>query len=53
MPDLKGMGARDALYALELRGMKGMLKGCGKVVEQSVKPGTNVKRGATVNIRLG
>lgn len=53
VPDLKGMGARDALYALELRGMKGMLKGCGKVVEQSVKPGTNVKRGATVNIRLG
>ena len=53
VPDLKGMGARDALYALELRGMKGMVKGCGKVVEQSVKPGTSVKRGATVSIRLG
>ena len=53
VPDLKGMGARDALYALELRGMKGVLKGCGKVVEQSVKPGTSVKRGATVSIRLG
>lgn len=53
MPDLTGMGARDALYALEVRGMKVKLKGCGKVVEQSVKPGADVKRGTTVSIKLG
>lgn len=53
VPDLTGMGARDALYALELRGMKATIRGCGKVVEQSIKPGTDVRRGATVKIKLG
>lgn len=53
VPDLIGMGARDALYALELRGMKATIRGCGKVTEQSVKPGTDVKRGSTVIIKLG
>ena len=53
VPDLTGMGTRDALYALVLRGMKATLRGCGKVVEQSVKPGTDVKKGMTVKIKLG
>ena len=53
VPDLTGMGARDAVYALELRGMKAVIRGCGKVTEQSVKPGTEVKKGTTVSIKLG
>ncbi len=52
VPDLKGMGARDAVYALELRGMKSKINGCGVVKEQDVSPGTKVKKGQTVNLKL-
>ncbi len=53
VPDLKGMGARDAVYALQARGMKVRISGCGQVKEQDVKPGTKVVKGQTVGIKLG
>ena len=53
VPKLEGMGARDAVYALQLRGMKVRIQGCGQVIEQDISPGTKVKKGQTVNIRLG
>ncbi len=45
VPDVTGMGARDAVFLLESRGIKTTVHGCGKVKEQSVMPGTVVKRG--------
>lgn len=45
MPDVHGMGARDAVYLIESRGMKCILKGCGKVTAQSIGAGTKVKKG--------
>ena len=45
VPDVTGMGARDAVFLLESRGIKTTVHGCGKVKEQSVMPGTMVKRG--------
>ncbi len=53
IPDLKGMGARDAVYALHLRGVKVKISGFGQVKEQDIPPGTAVKKGQTVNLRLG
>ena len=48
MPDLTGMGARDAVYAVESRGMKLRLVGAGKVYKQSFPPGAKIRKGATV-----
>lgn len=52
VPDMKGMGARDAVYAVMSRGMKVRIEGVGKVVSQSVAPGTKVKEGMLVKIKL-
>ncbi len=53
MPDLTGMGARDALYMVESRGMKGRVVGSGKVKRQSIKPGTTIVADTLCVIELG
>jgi cell division protein FtsI (penicillin-binding protein 3) len=40
VPDVRGMGLTDALYALEKRGLKVSISGYGKVISQSILPGT-------------
>lgn len=52
VPDVTGMGARDAVYLLESRGVKVRLKGRGKVVAQSLPAGQLVRRGQTCNLTL-
>ena len=52
VPDLKGMGARDAVYALEQRGLRARLTGTGRVKHQSMAPGSVIVRGATCNLTL-
>ena len=52
LPNLKGMGLRDAVYEIERRGMKARVKGIGKVVEQSIHPGTKNQEGQIVEIEL-
>lgn len=52
MPDVKGMGLKDALYLLEKRNIKVMAKGKGKVIAQSIGAGVPVKRGQTVIVEL-
>jgi cell division protein FtsI (penicillin-binding protein 3) len=43
MPDVRGMGARDAMYVLEKAGIKNIkVTGKGTVKQQSVAPGTPV-----------
>ena len=46
------MGARDAVYLLESRGIKTRLSGRGKVVKQSLQPGTNRIKGAVCQLIL-
>ncbi|MFD2919538.1 penicillin-binding protein [Terrimonas rubra] len=53
MPSLKGMGLKDALYLLESMGVKVQVKGKGKVMSQSVSPGTTLAKNMTVTIELG
>jgi cell division protein FtsI (penicillin-binding protein 3) len=52
MPDVKGMGLRDALYLLENMGLKVTVRGKGKIVRQSVLPGTVLAKGITVMLEL-
>ena len=52
VPNLKGMGARDAVYLLESRGLKVTVEGVGNVVGQSLPPYSNYQKGETIHIRL-
>jgi cell division protein FtsI (penicillin-binding protein 3) len=44
IPNVIGMGLRDATYLLESMGLKVEAVGCGKVKRQSIAPGTLVTR---------
>ncbi|MCI7310452.1 MAG: transpeptidase family protein [Prevotella sp.] len=52
MPDVVGMGARDAVYLIEMRGVKTRLKGRGQVVSQSIPPHSFVKKGMVCEVKL-
>ena len=45
-PDVRGMGAKDAVYALESRGLKVRMQGKGKVKHQSYPAGKAIMEGA-------
>lgn len=51
VPNVVGMGLRDALYVMENLGLKVNINGVGKVVQQSIIPGTKPK-GQTVILTL-
>ncbi|WP_449438889.1 penicillin-binding protein [Pedobacter steynii] len=52
MPDVKGMGLKDALYLLGNAGLKTRVKGGGKVVAQSIPAGNRIGRGLLVQLEL-
>jgi len=52
IPNLHGMGLRDAVYEIERRGMRARAKGIGVVIHQSVSPGQKTVKGQTVDIEL-
>ncbi len=52
VPDVRGMGARDAVYLLESRGLKVKIEGVGHVVSQSMPPHSKYKKGQTIQIKL-
>ncbi len=52
VPNVMGMGARDAVYAIERTGMKVNLHGKGRVAQQSVAPGTKADKGGIVYLEL-
>jgi cell division protein FtsI (penicillin-binding protein 3) len=52
MPQLKGMGLKDAVMACENIGLKVSVKGKGKVSTQSILAGQNIAKGQLVNIEL-
>jgi cell division protein FtsI (penicillin-binding protein 3) len=52
MPDVKGMGLKDALFVLENRKVKVIAKGKGKVFAQSVSAGVPISKGQTVVVEL-
>jgi cell division protein FtsI (penicillin-binding protein 3) len=52
MPDVKHMTLKDALYILESRKVKVMVKGKGRVVAQDIVPGTPITKNSKVTILL-
>jgi len=52
VPNVVGMGARDAVYALEKTGLQVVLSGFGEVKSQSLLAGSNVLKGQTIVIQL-
>ncbi len=52
VPDVRGMGLKDALYLLEKSGFKVNVNGKGKVVHQSLKPGSVIGEKEKITIRL-
>ena len=52
VPDVTGMGAKDAVYLLESRHIKARVKGRGKVKSQSIHAGTAIKQGMVCELVL-
>ena len=52
VPNLKGKGLKDAIYALENNGYRCTYEGVGHVVKQSVEAGKQGRKGETVHITL-
>ncbi|MDE6374631.1 MAG: PASTA domain-containing protein [Alistipes sp.] len=52
MPDVRGMGLKDALFLLENCGLTVRFSGQGTVVSQSIVPGRRITGRETVEIRL-
>ena len=42
MPDLRGMGLRDAMYVMDGYGVKLIPHGIGKITTQSISPGLQI-----------
>ena len=51
-PDVTGMGARDAVYQLERRGLKVKVHGRGKVKRQSYPAGKQISKGSECILTL-
>ena len=52
VPNVSGMSAKDAVYLLESRGLIVRLSGKGKVVHQSLIPGSALVKGQLIHIKL-
>lgn len=53
IPNLTGMGLRDAVFVIENAGMKVKTKGVGKVKQQVPRPGSPIIRGGEIELLLG
>lgn len=52
VPDVKGLGLKDAIYLLENEGMKVSVTGRGMIQGQSIAPGTKVTKGQQIVLVL-
>ncbi len=52
MPNVKGMGLRDAIRLLEQKGLRVYVRGSGKVSLQSIQPGSPFRKGRNIVLEL-
>ena len=52
VPNVRGMGAKDAVFLLEEKGLRVRVNGMGKVVSQSIISGSTVRKGQTITLTL-
>ena len=53
VPDVSGMPLRDALFILVNKGLRVNYIGTGRVIQQSILPGTQLTPNTTINLVLG
>lgn len=51
-PNVVGMGAKDAVYLLESKGLRVNLSGVGRVKKQSIAHGSKIVKGQTIALQL-
>ena len=52
VPNVRGLGAKDAIYLLESCGLSVRISGRGKVRSQSIQPGAAVRKGQIIYLTL-
>ena len=52
VPNVVGMGAKDAIYLLEKLDLRVHLSGVGKVESQSIPAGSTIHKGQTITLKL-
>ena len=52
VPNVKEMGLKDAVYLLEKEGMVVTVRGRGKVVDQSIQPGSIIQPGNQITLTM-
>jgi cell division protein FtsI (penicillin-binding protein 3) len=52
VPNVMGMGAKDAVFLLENSGLIVEIQGVGTVYSQSISPGTNLIKGSKIKLNL-
>jgi len=52
VPDVRGMAGMDAVSVLENLGLKVKFEGVGRVVKQSIRRGTKLKKGVVIVLKL-
>ena len=53
MPDVTGMGIKDAVYLLEQMGLRVVINGKGMVIRQSIQAGSVIPKGSIIILDLG
>lgn len=52
VPNVVGMGLKEALFLLENSGLKVKVSGAGSINNQSIAPGTTITKGSTIQLQL-
>ncbi len=52
VPNVREMGVKDAVYLLENAGLKVVVHGRGKVLEQSISPGSRIVKGQKIVLTM-
>jgi cell division protein FtsI (penicillin-binding protein 3) len=52
VPNVREMGVKDAVYLLENAGLKVVVRGRGKVMEQSISHGSKIVKGQKIVLTM-
>lgn len=50
VPDVTGMGVKDAVFVLQKRGLSVRINGCGQITKQDIAPGTLATKGKHITL---
>ena len=50
VPDVTGMGVKDAVFALQKRGLRVRINGCGEITRQDIAAGSTATKGKTITL---